>query len=168
MSNKPTKYYSSIQERRVADALGWSVVSGSGARDFHPGDIVSDRWMGECKTHTVPGSKLKFDAKVWEKICEEASSKFKYPVLFVDDGSQSLDKTWCVFLPDVYCPEGVVRYNYDGKFKTNLIFEHPDMNFTYKRLLMMSDSKIPIIILNLSGKVTGLVSFRKFQQLFQE
>ena len=94
---KSTKYYSNIQEKQIADALGWHQVSGSGARNLHPGDVISDDWMGECKTHTKPGNKIVFDFKVWEKIRDEAISQFKYAVLFSDDGSQRLDKTWCMF-----------------------------------------------------------------------
>lgn len=92
----PTKYYSNIQEKKVADYLNWGVVPGSGATLFNKGDICSDNWVGECKTHTSPGNKLKFDFEVWNKIKEEANSRFKNPVLIVDDGSQDLDKTWCL------------------------------------------------------------------------
>lgn len=94
---KSTKYYSNIQEKQISDALGWHQVSGSGARNMHPGDVISDDWMGECKTHTKPGNKIVFDFKVWEKIRDEAISQFKYAVLFSDDGSQRLDRTWCMF-----------------------------------------------------------------------
>ena len=34
-----TKYYSSIQEDKIARFLGWDKVVGSGARALHPGDI---------------------------------------------------------------------------------------------------------------------------------
>lgn len=92
-----TKFFSSKQERMVADFLGWSVVSGSGARDCHPGDITSDEWLGECKTHEKPGHRIVFWTKVWNKICDEAASKHRYPILIVDDGSQKLDNTWVMF-----------------------------------------------------------------------
>lgn len=35
-----TKDYSSKQESMVAEYLGWKTVVGSGARDFHYGDII--------------------------------------------------------------------------------------------------------------------------------
>jgi len=92
-----TKDYSRKQEHLIADTLGWDVVSGSGSRHTYPGDISSSEWLGECKTHQKPGSKIKFNRDVWNKIVEEASSQFKYPVLFVDDGSQTVKNTWCMF-----------------------------------------------------------------------
>lgn len=164
---KPTKYYSSIQEKRIADALGWEVVSGSGARDFHPGDIISDKWMGECKTHTSPCEKVKFYADVWDKICEEAASKFKYPVLFADDGTQRLENTWCIFLCDVYCPTECNLYEFPKNFRTNLFFNNKDLKSLYSNLCSWSD-KLAVWKTTLSGKSIGLLPFNKFQELFEE
>lgn len=95
---KTKKECSKLQEKTVADALDWRVTAGSGARPLFPGDIYGENWLGECKTHTEPGHKLLFNWKVWDKICEEASSARKFPVLVVDDGSQRLDRTWCMYL----------------------------------------------------------------------
>lgn len=94
-----TKDFSNVQEKSVAKYLGWKVVTGSGAAACHPGDIESDEFLGECKTHTKPGHRLVFDHKVWNKLCEEAVFKHRWPVLVTDDGSQSIDKTWCMILP---------------------------------------------------------------------
>lgn len=80
----------------IADYLGWECVVASGARACHPGDITCDNWLGECKTHITSGNRIKFMYKEWCKICEEATSKFKFPVLFVDDGSQKEFNTWCM------------------------------------------------------------------------
>ena len=91
-----TKDYSSKQEHRIADFLGWQCVVASGARSCHPGDIRSDSWLGECKTHVKPDHRIQFIYTEWRKICDEAMSKFRFPVLFVDDGSQKLDSTWCM------------------------------------------------------------------------
>ena len=96
MLKNSTKYYSSRQESYIAGFLGWETVVGSGARNFFPGDIICDDWLGECKTHTSPGHKLTFDFEVWDKIDKEAVSQNRKPVLFCDDGSQHIDKTWCL------------------------------------------------------------------------
>ena len=64
-------------------------MSGSGARPLHPGDIVSEYWLGECKTHTSRCELWVFHFDVWAKICEEAQSQFKHPVLFVDNGTDT-------------------------------------------------------------------------------
>lgn len=89
-----TKDFSSIQEKKVSEALGWEVVVGSGARPCVPGDIRSDSWLGECKTHTESGHKIFFDINVWDKIQQEADSSHRSPALIVDDGSQDLKHTW--------------------------------------------------------------------------
>ena len=90
------RYFSNKQETLIASSLGWDVVTGSGARHLYPGDISGIDWLGECKTHATSNKPIVFVLSVWDKILEEASSRHKYPVLFVDDGSQSLSKTWCM------------------------------------------------------------------------
>ena len=97
MSSVNKKDYSKAQETTVADFLDWSRVSGSGARPTHPGDIVSDEWLGECKTHTSRGQKVKFEYKVWAKLVDEAASQFKSPAYFSDDGSQFVENCWVMF-----------------------------------------------------------------------
>ena len=89
-----TKDFSSVQENRVANYLGFSVVSGSGARDCHPGDIIGKDWLGECKTHVSKVPRIYFKLDVWKKICDEATAKHRYPVLVVDEGSQEIKNTW--------------------------------------------------------------------------
>lgn len=96
MNTDSTKYFSSKQEHLVADYLGWNVVSGSGARQFRPGDIESERFLCECKTHTSPTDKIFFNKSVWDKIKNEATSKFKTPILITDNGTQKLSDTWCI------------------------------------------------------------------------
>ena len=54
------------QEKLISKYLGWSQVTGSGARPMHPGDIVSDGWLGECKTHVTPGHRIGFNFSVWD------------------------------------------------------------------------------------------------------
>ena len=94
MTNKQA---SDAQEKLIAEFLGWSQVPGSGARPTHCGDVQSTLWLGECKTHVTPGHKIHFDSKVWSKIVDEAASTFKKAAYFVDDGSQTIDRTFVVF-----------------------------------------------------------------------
>lgn len=124
-SDSSTKYFSSKQEKLVADLLGWSVVPGSGARSLYPGDVESPEWLGECKTHEKPGHKITFYTSVWNKICEEAISKYRFAALFVDDGSQTVKHTWVMFntLPGI--PHEVVDFTL--KIKTNVSFDSLDM-----------------------------------------
>lgn len=93
---KPTKYYSTTQERRIADFFGWKTVSASGARPFHPGDVRSDQWLAECKTHIKEIDRLTVSKSVWRKLANEARSLHKLPVLFIDNGTQKIDDTWAV------------------------------------------------------------------------
>lgn len=91
------KEASDKQEKLVAKLLGWKQVTGSGSRNNFPGDVSGDEWLGECKTHVTPNNKIHFKKSVWDKISEEASSRFKYPAYFVDDGSQKRENIWVIF-----------------------------------------------------------------------
>ena len=91
------KEASDAQEKMVANFLGWKQVTGSGSRPNFPGDVVGEEWMGECKTHTSANHKIIFKKSVWDKICDEANSRFKFPAYFSDDGSQKHYGTWVVF-----------------------------------------------------------------------
>lgn len=88
-TNKPTKYYSEIQEKYVAGKLGWERVAASGARDLHPGDVMSDTWVGECKTRTKIADKIVINRLWWDKLISEAEFVHKSPALFVDNGDTS-------------------------------------------------------------------------------
>ena len=123
--NPSNKYYSNRQEIVISKYLGWSKVSGSGSRNFFPGDIISSQWVGECKTHTTPKHKIIFNKKTWIKISNEAISKFKLPVLFVDDGSQKVDNTWCMFS---MLPSNVhILKDYPLSIKQNISFYDVDL-----------------------------------------
>lgn len=93
---KPTKYYSMKQEKLIADYFGWKTVAASGARPFCPGDVKSSGWLAECKTHTKLVDRIEIVKSVWAKICNEARSKYLKPVLFVDNGTQSISNTWAI------------------------------------------------------------------------
>lgn len=117
---------SDAQECMVAKLLSWKVVSGSGASACHPGDVRSDTWLGECKTHVVQHVPVCFKQSVWLKICQEAASQYKYPILFCDDGVRKLDHTWCLFPISVL--EGYMDViEYPFAVKVNLSFNHREM-----------------------------------------
>lgn len=124
-----TKDYSNAQESMIADFLGWSKVAGSGAADFHAGDVVSDKFLGECKTHESVGSKVVFRQDVWKKITDEAMVFGRKPVLFADDGSQSWRRTYCLVKKPVdlsFLPKKEFFVSsYNVNFKKQLNFD-PD------------------------------------------
>lgn len=126
---KPTKYYSSKQEKMIADYLGWSVVTASGARAFLPGDVRSDNFLGECKTHMQRQSDIVIYKDVWRKISEEAISVFKRPVLFVDNGTQMIKNTWCIIQDQFLSDKNVVQFDINMKeTKKKLSFLHDVWN----------------------------------------
>lgn len=151
-TSKSNKYYSSKQENMIASKLGWNIVKCSGSRSTHPGDIESSEWLGECKTHQSPGHKIVFYQSVWRKIVDEAISKYKFPALFVDDGSQTIKNTWVMFntLPGVT----YIGSNFIYPIKTNVSFNSLDMMNHRKTL----DSSSPIIFKIARDKETVFIS----------
>lgn len=135
----PTKYYSSIQEKAVADALGWKTVSASGSRPGHPGDVISDEWLVECKTHVKQQNKITFKLDVWDKLVIEATSVFKYPVLIVDDGSQKLSNTWCLINLRQTPFTCLSYYTSEAAFIKNISFKHSAM---YDNYIMARSSRL--------------------------
>lgn len=105
-----TKTYSNLQETRISNYLGWDKVPASGARSFHPGDIQSEDWLGECKTHVKKTDDVIFNLSVWKKLTVEAMSIGKRPVLFVDNGSQDIHSTWVLF-EKCLAPENLKHYD---------------------------------------------------------
>lgn len=145
MSDK--KDASSKQEHMIASYLGWSVVPGSGSRACRPGDIQSDQWLGECKTHTKPVSRYTFVQTVWNKLSDEAASRFKYAVLFVDDGTQKIDHTWCLLRfnaiswSDVYASSAVANwFACNKKFNTNIVISSEELSKLYSEAGQTSDT----------------------------
>lgn len=122
--NLATKKYSSAQESMIANTLNWKVVAGSGAVACLPGDVISDNWLGECKTHTSPRQKIQFMRNHWEKIKEEAMMKRRMPILFTDDGSQKAARTWCLFALNCIKPVDCVACNFPSSIRTNVIASH--------------------------------------------
>lgn len=49
---KPTRYFSSIQEKNVAKTFGGIVTKNSGATPFQKSDVLLDKVAVECKTQT--------------------------------------------------------------------------------------------------------------------
>ena len=163
-----TKDFSSVQERTIAEYLGWKVVTGSGSRAGCPGDITSDSWLGECKTHVNSGKKISFNRSVWNKISCEAASKFKYPVLFVDDGSQSISRTWCLFPYKVISDPGYCVVDIDLEVRANIVFQHSQMLEMYNSLRRKHDPNEIILSVPFCDTYLGIVPLEVFRQMFGE
>lgn len=161
-----TKDFSSKQERKFADLMGWSTVAASGARDFHAGDVRNQEWLGECKTHVDPGHKISFKLSVWSKLEKEARSEFKYPVYIVDDGSQDMKKTWCMFNAMNYQFRDLISRNDDKdpeiRGSASVSFNHDDMIGRYKML----DGEHPVLMVMLGARKLGIMPAVNFAEVF--
>lgn len=118
------KTFSSKQEKLVADALGGYVIGGSGAAPAVPGDVKTYEWLVECKTHTEPDHPIFFDIDVWKKICNEAMATGRKPVLIVDDGSQTEEKTWCLCRLNNINLSNTLVADYPGAIRKNISIKH--------------------------------------------
>lgn len=97
MTEVNNKTYSDRQEKLVAKHVNGKQVSGSGARPFAPGDVESEDWLIECKTHIEVMKTLTFKRNVWDKIKDEAIVRHRYPAYVVDDGSQKIESQYILF-----------------------------------------------------------------------
>lgn len=104
MTNKEA---SNKQEKMVADYMGWRTTSGSGSRPFYPGDVASDHFLLECKTHVEYREDITFHKKHWIKISKEARSVNKYPVLVTDNGTQKPQYTWVMVSNSLIISESI-------------------------------------------------------------
>lgn len=163
-----TKFYSNIQETTIARFLGWHVTSGSGSRPYHQGDIYSENWLGECKTHVTPNDKIVIHKKVWDKIQSEAQSNFKYPVLFVDDGHQSTDHTWCVFPYIAVVLHQVSRHLVNSVHVNNssLRLSHSELSAEYNSCFQ--NNLLGVCVVSWHGQMIAICPLSVFSELFGE
>ena len=162
-----TKDYSSVQERRIADALGWEVVTGSGARPCVPGDVRSNEWLGECKTHTESGHRIVFMLDVWKKIQNEADASHRSPVIFADDGSQDLRYTWALCRSIAVDNTNLVTCRPSFYVAKNVSFVHNAVS-DYLKSLCISDSNSSASLcmkLDWDGQQVLIMPFSTFQMV---
>ena len=161
------KYYSNRHEKMIADYLGWKQISGSGARPFAPGDINADQWLGECKTHDTVKDNVVFYKKHWFKICEEAYSKGRLPILFVDNGTQLSKDTWVMIQFNLIPPEIVNII--DGLKNTStkgntLTFDQTDTKTLYQVNTVSDKVNVFKIFWDKELAVMPLETFQSFVQ----
>ena len=84
---KPTRFYSSRQEKAVAKAVKGKQVSNSGATAFSKGDVRTNQWLIECKTNTTAKKSFSIKKEWIDKNKEEAFAMNKdYNALAFDFG----------------------------------------------------------------------------------
>lgn len=71
-NNKPTRYYSSRQEKIVAERIKGQTTKNSGATMFSKGDILTEDYIVECKTKTKNSDSITIKKEWLDKLEEEA------------------------------------------------------------------------------------------------
>lgn len=89
--NKPTRFYSNRQEKKVAKAVGGKQTANSGATLFQKGDVATADFLIEAKTVTKEQQTFTLKKEWFTKNKEEAFAMGKpYSALVFDfgDGEQ--------------------------------------------------------------------------------
>lgn len=89
--NKPTRFYSDQQEKKVAKAVGGKQTANSGATLFQKGDVVTADFLIEAKTVTKEQKTFTVKKEWFDKNKEEAFAMGKpYSAIVFDfgDGEQ--------------------------------------------------------------------------------
>ena len=74
---KPTRYYSKLQEKQVADTVNGKTVVNSGATPYRKGDVIEKEWLIECKTCMMPKQSFAIKKQWLKTIKEEAKQQGK-------------------------------------------------------------------------------------------
>ena len=91
MAVRPTRFYSSKQEKQVAKAIGGKQTSNSGATAFSKGDVRTDLFLLECKTCVKPQKSFTVQKEWFTKNREESfamGKPFSAVVFDFGDGEQ--------------------------------------------------------------------------------
>ena len=84
---RPTRFYSKKQETAVAKSVEGKVVSNSGATPFNKGDVITDKFLIECKTKVSSSQSFSIKKEWLDKNKEEAFAMGKqYSVLAFNYG----------------------------------------------------------------------------------
>ena len=70
--SKPTRYYSTKQEKQVAKTLGGTRTKNSGATMFQKGDLTLNDWLIECKTKMSSNESISIKKEWLEKNLKES------------------------------------------------------------------------------------------------
>jgi len=84
--NRPTRYYSKQQEKKVAKRLDGKRQANSGATPFQKGDVITDQFLVECKTKTKDSKSFTIKEDWLLKNEEEAFAMGRDSALCFDFG----------------------------------------------------------------------------------
>ena len=98
--NRPTRYYSKQQEKKVAKYVGGKRQPNSGATPFYKGDVITDEFLIECKTKTTDCKSFTIKEDWLLKNEEEAFAMGgKYPALCFDFGPSANKRYYVISEP---------------------------------------------------------------------
>ena len=85
--NRPTRFYSNAQEKKVAKVVNGKQTANSGATKFVKGDVHTDEFLIECKTSTTAKASFTIKREWISKNKEEAFAMGKpYSTVCFDFG----------------------------------------------------------------------------------
>lgn len=113
---KPTRYFSKKQEKKVAKELNGNRQLNSGATPFIKGDVSTELFLIECKTKTKPCETISIHKEWLEKNDKESLLMGKkYSALAFDFGDGELH-----YIIDKYLFEDLCNYlNMEGNNENN-------------------------------------------------
>ena len=168
MTNKEASYR---QEHMVAEYIGWKVVSGSGARPFKPGDITSDHYLVECKTHTKEQDKICFKQSHWTKICEEALAKNKLPLLVTDNGTQKYNHTWVMtplkFVQNCTIVNLIEGWNNTSRSGNTIIFDDFNTKQLYVPKAVANQTSVMTARWNTNEDYLAIMPLSEFKEYYE-
>ena len=89
---KPTRYYSTKQEKKVASTFNGRQTKNSGATPFDSGDVTTDDCLIECKTKMSHSNSISIKKEWLLKIRDEALFMGKpHQALFFNFGEGELN-----------------------------------------------------------------------------
>lgn len=169
--SETTKFFSNKQEKLIANELGGYPVGLSGAGPANPGDVKTYDWLVECKTHTSPDHSIIFNLDVWKKIEDEAMAMHRKPVLIVDDGSQSLNKTWCLCRSNNLDLSATISADLPSQIKKNISFKHDKLasNLVESTKEFMCDLyEYAVYEAEWGGETVIVMPFKTFKEKFEK
>lgn len=87
---RPTRFYSTQQEKAVAKAVSGKRNANSGATNFSKGDVSTEQFLIECKTCTEPRNTFVLHKEWFDKNQEEAFAMHKdYNAIAFDFGDNN-------------------------------------------------------------------------------
>ena len=71
-NKNPTRYYSDRQEKQVVKNTHGMQTKNSGATPFQKGDVMTDKFLIECKTKTHPSESMSIKKEWLTKLRDES------------------------------------------------------------------------------------------------